>query len=316
MKKILITGAAGFIGNHLINHMVDMKYQFILLDNFSRGKKDKAFKEIIKRKNVKLINVDLVKPYKLKFKNIKYVFHLAAKVGVKNVVKKPSETINDNLLMLINTIKALKNQNKNAKFIFFSTSEVYSPLIDTNVAKFPLNEDVNLIIKKKTKARDSYYISKLVGEKIVELSGLKYLNLRPHNIYGTRMGFSHVIPELIRKFMTRSKNIKIYSPAHTRAFCYVDDAINQMVNLALNKNAKNKAFNIGNNTEEIKIIELANKIKKLLPSNKKIIRGSVTPGSPKRRVPDLKLTKKFSKNSKFTNLNVGLKNYISWFLNS
>ena len=117
MKKILITGAAGFIGNHLINHMVDMKYQFILLDNFSRGKKDKAFKEIIKRKNVKLINVNLVKPYKLKFKNIKYVFHLAAKVGVKNVVKKPSETINDNLLMLINTIKALKNQNKNAKFI-------------------------------------------------------------------------------------------------------------------------------------------------------------------------------------------------------
>lgn len=316
MNKILITGAAGFIGYHLINKMADLKYQFILIDNFSRGKKDSAFRDIIKKKNVKLINVNLLKPYKLDFKNIKYVFHLAAKVGVKNVVKEPGETINDNLSMLINTINAVKQQNKNSKFIFFSTSEVYSPLIDTNSAKFPLNENVNLIIKKNTQPRDSYYISKLVGEKIVELSGLKFLNLRPHNIYGTRMGFSHVIPELIRKFTSSSRNIKIYSPSHTRAFCYVDDAINQMINLALKTKTENKTFNIGNNTEEIKIIDLAKRIKKLLLSDKKIIMGSITPGSPKRRVPDLKLTKKFSKVKKFTNLNVGLKKYIFWFLNS
>ena len=129
------------------------------------------------------------------------------------------------------------------------------------------------------------------------------------------MGFSHVIPELIKKFMTVSKNIKIYSPTHKRAFCFVDDAINQMVNLALNKNAKNKVFNIGNNSEEIKIIDLANKIKRLLMSDKKIIKGPVTPGSPIRRVPDLRLTKKITKISKFTNLNMGLKKYIFWYLN-
>ena len=316
MKKILITGAAGFIGNHLISRMSDMKYELILIDNFSRGKKDKIFKKNLKDKKVKLINLNLTKPYKLKFKDIKYVFHLAAKVGVKNVVKKPSQTINDNLLMLINTINAIKHQNKKAKFIFFSTSEVYSPLIDSNVAKFPLKEDVNLIIKKDIQVRDSYYISKLVGEKIVELSGLKYLNLRPHNIYGTRMGFSHVIPELIKKFMTKSKKIKIFSPSHSRAFCYVDDAISQMINLAINRNVKNKTLNIGNNSEEIKIIDLAYKIKKILNSDKKIIRGPVTPGSPKRRAPNLKLTKKYFKYSKFINLNEGLKKYISWFLNS
>ena len=63
---ILVTGAAGFIGFHLINHMVNMKYQLILLDNFSRGKKDKVFRDIIKRKNVKLININLAKPYKFK----------------------------------------------------------------------------------------------------------------------------------------------------------------------------------------------------------------------------------------------------------
>lgn len=316
MKKILITGAAGFIGNHLISRMSDMKYELILIDNFSRGKKDKIFKKNLKDKKVKLINLNLTKPYKLKFKDIKYVFHLAAKVGVKNVVKKPGQTINDNVLMLINTINAIKHQNKKAKFVFFSTSEVYSPLIDTSVAKFPLKEDVNLIIKKDIQVRDSYYISKLVGEKIVELSGLQYLNLRPHNIYGTRMGFSHVIPELIKKFMAKSKKVKIFSPSHSRAFCYVDDAISQIINLAINKNVKNKTLNIGNNNEEIKIIDLAYKIKKILNSDKKIITGPVTPGSPKRRVPNLKLTKKYFKYSKFINLNEGLKKYISWFLNS
>ena len=302
MNKILITGAAGFIGNHLISKMIDMKYKFILIDNFSRGIKDKFFKNIIKRKNIKLVNLNLTKPYNLNYINIKYVFHLAARIGVKNVIKNPSETINDNLLMLINTINAVKHQNKNSKFIFFSTSEVYSPLIDTNVAKFPLNESVNFIIKKNTQPRDSYYISKLVGEKIVELSGLKYLNLRPHNIYGTRMGSSHVIPELIRKFMTKSKNIKIYSPSHSRAFCNIDDAIDQIIKVAFNKKATNKTLNIGNNTEEIKIIDLAYKIKKTLSSNKKIIRGPDTPGSPKRRVPDLRLIEKFTKIPKFTNL--------------
>ncbi|MDB4141804.1 NAD-dependent epimerase/dehydratase family protein, partial [Candidatus Pelagibacter sp.] len=287
MAKIIITGAAGFIGYHLIKKIINKNYDFILIDDYSRGKKDEPFNNIIKKRNIKFLNQDLTKSFKIKDQNIKYIFHLAARIGVKNVIEKPSETINDNLLMLINTINAVKKNNKKVKIIFFSTSEIYSPLIENKTAKFPLKEKVNFIIKNKIQARDSYYISKLVGEKIVELSGYEYINLRPHNVYGPRMGYSHVIPELINKFKNKEKKIKIFSPTHKRAFCYVDDAINQMIKLAFNKKASNNAFNIGNNKEEIKIIDLANKISGLLNIKKKLIRGSNTLGSPIRRVPDM-----------------------------
>ena len=161
--------------------------------------------------------------------------------------------------MLINTINALTKFNKKAKIIFFSTSEVYSPLIEMNIANFPLKENTNLLIKKRVSSRDSYYVSKLVGEKIVELSGLKYLNLRPHNIYGPRMGFSHVIPEIVDKILLRANknnSIKIFSPNHKRAFCYIDDAVNQIVQLSFNKKNYNNVFNIGNSSQEIKIFGL------------------------------------------------------------
>ena len=314
MNKIVITGAAGFIGYHLVKKIIKKKYKFILIDNFSRGKKDKFFNEIIKNKRIKFLNQNLTRPFEIKDNNIKYIFHLAARIGVKNVIEKPSDTINDNLTMLINTVNAVKKNNKKVKIIFFSTSEIYSPLISNKTAKFPLKENVNFIINNKIQARDSYYISKLVGEKIVELSGFDFINLRPHNVYGPRMGFSHVIPELINKFKGQGRKVKIFSPTHKRAFCYVDDAINQMVKLAFNKRANNFAFNIGNNEQEIKIFNLANKIKTLLKSKKKIIRGNNTPGSPIRRVPDMRKTKKFIKNFKFTNLDQGLENYINWFL--
>lgn len=313
MKKILITGAAGFLGYHLLKKIINKNFKFILLDNFYRGKKDKILKSLLKNKKVRLINHDLTKPLNLKEKNIKYVFHFAAHLGVQNVISKPSKTINENLQMLINIINAVKGNNK-LKFIFFSTSEVYSPLIKTNNAKFPLKEDVALMVNKETYPRDSYYLSKIIGEKIVQLSGFNYLCLRPHNIYGPRMGYSHVIPELIKKIkFQKSKKIKIYSPSHKRAFCYIDDAIEQIVGLSFGTKAKNKTFNIGNSREEIKIFDLAKMIKNKLKSKKKLIKYIYTSGSPKRRVPSMSKTSSYLKKTKYISLNKGIQNYINWY---
>ena len=313
MKKILITGAAGFLGYHLLKKIINKNFKFILLDNFYRGKKDKILKSLLKNKKVRLINHDLTKPLNLKEKNIKYVFHFAAHLGVQNVISKPSKTINENLQMLINIINAVKGNNK-LKFIFFSTSEVYSPLIKTNNAKFPLKEDVALMVNKETSPRDSYYLSKIIGEKIVQLSGFNYLCLRPHNIYGPRMGYSHVIPELIKKIkFQKSKKIKIYSPSHKRAFCYIDDAIEQIVGLSFGNKAKNKTFNIGNSREEIKIFDLAKMIKNKLKSKKKLIKYIYTSGSPKRRVPSMSKTSSYLKKTKYISLNKGIQNYINWY---
>ena len=96
MKKILITGGAGFIGYHLTKALCK-KNHVTILDNFSRGKMDKHLREIKLKKNVEIISKDLNKKINLK-KKFDFIFHLAATVGVKNVIKKPVFTLENNIL--------------------------------------------------------------------------------------------------------------------------------------------------------------------------------------------------------------------------
>jgi UDP-glucose 4-epimerase len=307
MKKILITGGAGFIGYHLTKSLYKNNKLF-LFDNLERGQKDKSLKNML-NKNVKFINKDLTKPINLKIKNISWVFHLAAKVGVKNVIESPLKTLETNTLSLVNTINFLKKNNFKGRFVFFSTSEVYSPLIFKKLAKQPISEIKDLIIPRDVKSRDSYYLSKIFGEKLVQLSGFNYNIVRPHNIYGPRMGSSHVIPELIKKISNKNK-ATIQSPSHKRAFCFIDDAVKQILKIT-KSDKKNTTFNIGNPTEEIKMLELAKKIKLLINSKSLLLNGKITLGSPPRRVPSIQ---KLVKIANFTNLDFGLRKTIEWYL--
>ena len=128
------------------------------------------------------------------------------------------------------------------------------------------------------------------------------------------MGYSHVIPELIKKIrFQKNKQIKIYSPSHKRAFCYIDDAIEQIVGLSFSITVKNKTFNIGNSREEIKIFDLAKIIKDKLKSKKKLIKYIYTSGSPKRRVPSMSKTNSYLKKRNYISLNKGIQNYINWY---
>ncbi len=125
-KKILITGGAGFIGYHISNKLA-FNNKITILDNLQRGKKDRFFKNLIKLKNVKFINSDLTKKIKIKKNKYDYVFFLASIVGVKNVNDQPYSTLKVNIQSTFNTLDIL-DSNK-TKLIYFSTSEVYSPLV-------------------------------------------------------------------------------------------------------------------------------------------------------------------------------------------
>jgi nucleoside-diphosphate-sugar epimerase len=311
MKNILITGGAGFIGFSIVKKLLKLKkFKITIVDKCKINKIDDEFKNIIlNNKNIKFINktIEKFQPGKIIYH---YIFHAAAKLGVNNVNKDPFDTIKNNSLPIFKIINIAKNKTK---IIFFSTSEVYSPLISRGYAKFPLEEDRDLLINSMPLGRDSYYLSKLFCEKVLQLQYKKFLILRPHNIYGPRMGNSHVIPNLINKFNNNLKTINIYSPNHTRAFCYIDDAINQIIKLSFSKKCINQVFNIGNNNEEIQIIDLAKKIKFLLKSNKKILKGYVTLGSPKRRVPSMKKNFKFIKYKNKSDLKNGLLKTIKWY---
>jgi len=314
MKKILITGGAGFIGFNLVKALSE-KYKITIVDDLSRGKKDNELIAVLKKKNVNLIKINLRKQLKIK-NNFDYVYHLAATVGVNNVIKDPIYTFRNNLESLFNIISFCKLKKK-TKLIFFSTSEVYSPLIEKRAKNiFPLKESYDILFKRNNIPRDSYYLSKMFSEKIIELSGLKYIIYRPHNIYGPRMGASHVIPELINKiFKSKNSKVKIYSPSHKRVFCFIDDCIFQIISTCFKKKFLNQIINLGSTQKEIKIFDLAKIINNFSYTKKILLRGPITPGSPLRRVPSLQKISKEIKNYNQTKLVVGIKKTVDWYVN-
>ena len=160
-------------------------------------------------------------------------------------------------------------------------------------------------------------MSKIYGEAMCYHSKIPFTIIRPHNIYGPRMGRAHVIPELFIKIQHSKKRIlKVYSPNHKRTFCYIDDAINMIINLSKSKLSKNKTFNVGVDTNEIKIIDLAKLILVILKKKLKILPMQITQGSPYRRCPSMNKYRRLTNKVKFTSLRVGLKNTLEWYLNN
>ena len=317
INKIIITGGAGFIGFNLASQLAKENYNVIIWDNLSRGKYDAYLKNLLRKKNVKFIKKDLTKKINAKKMNVSHIFHLAGSVGVSNVNKNPYNSFLNNFLTLKNIVDFNRSLKKQAKLILFSTSEVYSNLIKKKMIRFPIKETNDIIIENKIINRDSYFLSKIFNEKFLQLSNSNYLILRPHNIFGPRMGYNHVVPELAKRMLhnKNKKEIKIYSPNHSRAFCYIDDAIHQILKLSMNKNIKNEIFNIGNMQEEIKMMDIAKKIKLILNISSKLKRGKITKGSPSRRVPDMSKTLKKIQRKKFIKLNEALKLTLSWYRN-
>jgi len=269
--KILIIGSSGLIGRYLVKTLLKKKLKPICYD----------VSENTKNINVNFIkgsieNLDIL--YK-KTKNIKIdlVIHLAAFLGVKNTELDKLKCLNTNIIGTKNILDfCVKKKIK--KIIFSSSSEVYG-------------EGGNLFLKENSflKPKSVYGITKVVNEEYIKAYSKKFdLNYnicRFFNIYGTYQRDEFVIP----KFVSKVKNnqvVKIYGTGNQiRSFCYVDDAVGALIKL-ISKNKKNKTYNIGNNKEPIKMIDLAKLIFNL--ANKKIkikkIDFSISDRSSKREI--------------------------------
>lgn len=316
MKNFLILGGAGFIGYNLAKKLsINKKNKIDIVDDFSRGKFDQDFKQLNKLPNINLKNLDILKNINNKFKNnYDYIFNLAAIIGVSNVIKSPYKVLTNNFMIQSKAIIIANKQNKLKKFIFFSTSEVYAGSNLYFRTKVPSPENTPLTISNLNNKRSTYMISKIYGEAMCYNSNLPFLILRPHNIYGERMGLNHVIPEVLKKIKKLKSNnpLKIYTPHHTRSFCYVDDAIEQIIKLTFSK-VKDEVFNIGNDKNEISIFDLVKKCLKILGKNNKIMKLKNIHNSPNRRCPNMNKTFKSIKRNKFSSLSHGIGKMIKWY---
>lgn len=290
MKKVLITGGAGFIGYHLAKELLNDDYEITMVDNFSRGVMDNSMIELQKNNQIVFKQIDILDKTVLDQlgTDFDYIYHLAAIIGVKNVLEHAFDVLERNVQMLTMMIHFAKKQTGLKRFVFASTSEIYAGTLQYYKMEIPTPEYTPLTITDMNKPRTSYMLSKIYGEALVRQSGLPYTIIRPHNFYGPRMGMAHVIPELLKKAYSLPEGslLDVFSPDHTRTFIYIEDAVSMVKILAESNKALNNFYNVGNQAPEVRMEYVAECVIKTVGRKLEINYLPPTEGSPPRRCPN------------------------------
>ena len=156
----------------------------------------------------------------------------------------------------------------------------------------PTPEDVQIAIPSLEDPRTSYMLSKIYGEAMCAQANVPVTIIRPHNVYGPRMGMAHVVPELLWRIddLPDGGTLTVDSFDHSRGFCYVDDAVSQIRALCECTVATGGTFNVGSEDEMIRIGDLAELLCEVAGKKLRIVPGAQTAGSPPRRRPDMSQT--------------------------
>ena len=295
MAKTLIIGGAGFMGAHVARVLAVEGASVDILDNFSRAVRDPFLQEIEGRKGVGLIDADMLDPATPSLLDDDYtvIYQFAAIIGVRHVLERPYEVLNKNVLIQAKAIELAKRQKVLDRFVFASTSEVYAGSLKHISIPIPTPEHVPIALPNLEHPRTSYMLSKIYGEAMCQQSSLPFTIVRPHNVYGPRMGLVHVLPELIKKAcaLPQGGRLEVASVNHRRAFCFIDDAVEILRRLVSEPKAACGTFNLGNQAQEVSIGEVARIV--LEATGRKdleIVPLPETPGSPARRCPDMTRT--------------------------
>lgn len=319
MTKILITGGAGFIGYNISKILSEnSKNQIDIVDDLSKGKCDYEFRELIKNENVNFFKLDLtdLDSYTQLKTYYDQIYHLAAVVGVGNVMENPVKTLKVNSLSTIYLLEHIKEMKNNPKVLFTSSCENYSVTLQRFDLEIPTREDVPLCIDDIYNPRWTYAISKILGELACihysDLYNFKTTIVRYHNVYGPRMGESHVIPEFILRLKKDNKTMEMYGGYQYRSFCYARDAAEMTINLMNTSLSDNKVVNVGSD-ECFKISSIAENLCEIMEISPEFIEKKAPKGSIDRRMPDLSLIKSLGCYESETPFNEGIKQTFEWY---
>ena len=316
-KKVLVTGAGGFIGSHLVEAIVKKGYKvraFVHYNSFnSWGWLDHINKMSSMKDNIEVFSGDIRDPYGVKraMQDIDIVFHLAALIGIPYSYYSPESYVDTNIKGTLNILQAGRELGIQ-KIIHTSTSEVYG------TAQFiPITEEHPI-------NPQSPYSATKASADFLALSFYQSFNtpiaiIRPFNTYGPRQSGRAIIPTIISQIISKETKIKLGSVYPKRDFTYVKDTVQGFINAAESDDAVGKIINIGSNSE-ISIIELVHLIAKLMGAKVEIEavneRKRPEKSEVERLLADNSKAKEFLGWSPGYSLKEGIIETIEWFSDS
>jgi UDP-glucuronate decarboxylase len=284
MKRILITGGAGFLGSHLCDKLLEQGHDIICVDNFFTGSKDNIL-HLLPHPHFELIRHDITNPIYLE---IDEIYNLACPASPVHYQYNPIKTIKTSVMGAINTLGLAKRVK--AKILQASTSEVYG---DPEVHPQPEAYwgRVNPI-----GIRSCYDEGKRAAECLMmdyhRQNAVKVKIVRIFNTYGPRMAVND--GRVVSNFIVQALNhqeITVYGDgSQTRSFCYVDDMIDGMIRMMNTQDDFSGPVNLGNPVE-FTILELAERLIRMTGSRAKIIFRPLPQDDPVQRKPDIRLAR-------------------------
>jgi UDP-glucuronate decarboxylase len=306
MKRILITGGAGFIGSHLSELLLNQGNDIICLDNFFTGSKQNIV-HLMDNKFFELIRHDVIDPFKAE---VDEIYNLACPASPVHYQINPIKTVKTSVMGAINMLGLAKRLK--VKILQASTSEVYG---DPQI--HPQSEDYSGNVSC-IGPRACYDEGKRIAETLFtsyhNQNGVKIKIIRIFNTYGPRMNPNdgRVVSNFIVQAL-KNNDITVYGDgSQTRSFQYIDDLLSAMTKMMATDDNLTGPINIGN-PEEFTIRELAEKIIDLTGSKSKIIYKPLPKDDPVRRKPDIRLAMEKLSWQPSTPLDEGLKKTIAYF---
>ncbi|MDP7174614.1 MAG: SDR family oxidoreductase [SAR324 cluster bacterium] len=284
MKKVLVTGGAGFVGSFLCDRLIDEGHEVIAIDNFFTGNKSNL-RQLEHNPNFELIRHDIVEPVLLE---VDWIFNLACPASPVHYQYNPVKTAKTNVMGTLNMLGLAKRVN--ARILQASTSEVYG---DPQVHPQPESYFGNV---NPVGLRSCYDEGKRLAETLMmdyhRQSQVDVKIIRIFNTYGPRMhpDDGRVVSNFIVAAL-KGEPITIHGDGlQSRSFCYVTELVDAMYRMMLTEDLTGPV-NTGN-PKEFTMIELAEKVLEMTNSSSKLIKTAARPDDPGRRRPDITLAKK------------------------
>ena len=306
MKKILVTGGAGFLGSHLCERLLNEGNDVLCVDNFYTGSKENV-KHLLAHPHFELMRHDVTFPL---YVEVDEIYNLACPASPPHYQFDPVQTTKTSVHGAINMLGLAKRLK--SKILQASTSEVYGdPEIHPQTENYwgrvnPIG--IRSCYDEGKRCAETlffdYWRQHQVDIKVVRI----------FNTYGPRMhpNDGRVVSTFIMQAL-QGNDITIYGDGQqTRSFCYVDDLIDAMVRMMNGPEGFTGPVNIGNSSE-FTMLELAEKILELTPSKSKIVFKALPEDDPKQRKPDISIAKSTLNWEPKINLEDGLKKTIAFF---